>query len=70
MQAQKLPMDMVEEQDDFIDLGLLWRAVRRHWMGIAGLCFAVSMIAVLMVMRQAPIYQATTSIMITLTSSS
>ena len=64
MQAQRLPAELVEGPDDNLDLGMLWRALRRSWIGIVGLCFVVSLIAALMAMRQPPIYRATTTIMI------
>ncbi len=64
MQAQRLPDELVEGPDDTLDLGMLWRALRRSWIGIVGLCIVVSLIAALVAMRQPPIYRATTTIMI------
>jgi len=64
MQAQRLPDELLDGPDETLDLGMLWRALRRSWIGIVGLCIVVSLIAALMAMRQPPIYRATTTLMI------
>ena len=51
---QRLPDELIDGPDETLDLGMLWRALRRSWIGIVGLCIVVSLIAALMAMRQAP----------------
>jgi polysaccharide biosynthesis transport protein len=64
MQAQNLPAALFLDDDDFIDLQHYWRVVRQSWAGILGLCLVVSMLAALWVMRIAPIYSASATIML------
>ncbi|MCP5148648.1 MAG: polysaccharide biosynthesis tyrosine autokinase [Pseudomonadales bacterium] len=56
---QQPPMD-----DDFIDLGRLFRAVMRHKWGILGLAFAITLATGLMVFSMQPVYQASASIVL------
>ncbi len=64
MQVQNLPADLYARDEQLIDLRHLWRIVRQNWRGILGLCFAVSLLATLWVMRIDPVYRASTTIMI------
>ena len=50
--------------DDFIDLGRLFRAVMRHKWGILGLAFAITLATGLMVYSMEPVYQASASIVL------
>ena len=56
---QQQPMD-----DDFIDLGRLFRAVMRHKWGILGLAFAITLATGLMVYSMEPVYEASASIVL------
>jgi len=56
---QMAPMD-----DDFIDLGRLFRAVMRFKWGILGLAFAITLATGLMVFSMQPIYSASASIVL------
>jgi succinoglycan biosynthesis transport protein ExoP len=56
---QTQPMD-----DDFIDLGRLFRAVMRHKWGILGLAFAITLATGLMVYSMEPVYEASASIVL------
>ncbi len=56
---QQPPMD-----DDFIDLGRLFRAVMRHKWGILGLAFAITLATGLMVYSMEPVYRASASIVL------
>ena len=56
---QQPPMD-----DDFIDLGRLFRAVMRHKWGILGLAFAITLATGLMVFSMEPVYEASASIVL------
>jgi succinoglycan biosynthesis transport protein ExoP len=64
MQVENLPAALYPPDDDIIDLRHLWRVVRQSWRGILGLCLVVSLLATLWVMRIAPVYRASTTIMI------
>ena len=64
MQAQNLPTALYENEGESIDLQHYWRVVRQSWMGILGLCLVVSMLTALWVMRIAPVYRASTTILI------
>ncbi|MEZ5503155.1 MAG: polysaccharide biosynthesis tyrosine autokinase [Halioglobus sp.] len=64
MQVQGLPGDIYSRDDDPIDPRQLWRTVRRSWRSILGLCIVVSLLTTLWVMRIAPVYRASTTIMI------
>jgi capsular exopolysaccharide synthesis family protein len=48
--------------DDFIDLGRLYRAVMRHKWGIMGLAFALTLATGLIVFSMEPVYRASASI--------
>ncbi|MEH6593688.1 MAG: polysaccharide biosynthesis tyrosine autokinase [Halioglobus sp.] len=50
--------------DDFIDLGRLFRAVMRYKWGILGLAFAITLITGLIVFSMQPIYSASASIVL------
>lgn len=50
--------------DDFIDLGRLFRAVMRYKWGILGLAFAITLATGLVVSSMQPIYQASASIVL------
>ena len=56
---QPAPMD-----DDFIDLGRLFRAVMRHKWGILGLAFAITLATGLFVFSMEPVYEASASIVL------
>jgi len=58
-QQPQQPLD-----DDFIDLGRLFRAVMRFKWGILGLAFAITLATGLMVYSMAPIYSASASIVL------
>ena len=56
---QQPPMD-----DDFIDLGRLFRAIMRHKWGILGLAFAITLATALVVFSMQPVYRATSSVVL------
>ncbi|MEH6590024.1 MAG: polysaccharide biosynthesis tyrosine autokinase [Halioglobus sp.] len=64
MQAHNLPTPFSHGDESTIDLQHYWRVVRQSWKGILGLCLVVSMLAALWVMRIAPVYRASATIMI------
>lgn len=64
MQVHSLPADHSAPDDGVIDLRHTWRVVRQSWRGILGLCFVVSLLTALWVMRIDPVYRASTTIMI------
>ena len=64
MQVHNLPATLYAPDDDVIDLRQLWRVVRHSWQGILGLCFVVSLLTTLWVMRIDPVYRASTTILI------
>jgi polysaccharide biosynthesis transport protein len=64
MQVQNLPATLYAPDDDVIDLRQLWRVLRHSWRGILGLCLVVSLLTTLWVMRIAPVYRASTTILI------
>lgn len=64
MQIHKHPADLYAPDESAIDLRRIWRVVRQSWRGILGLCFVVSLLTILWVMRIDPVYRASTTIMI------
>jgi capsular exopolysaccharide synthesis family protein len=64
MQLQRLPSDLYARDEVLIDPRQLWRTVRQSWRSILGLCFVVSLLTILWVMRIDPVYRASTTIMI------
>jgi polysaccharide biosynthesis transport protein len=64
MQPQVLPATIFPGDGGSIDLRHFWRVVVQSWRGILGLCVVVSLLAALWVMRIAPVYMATTTILI------
>tara|TARA_R110001599_G_C12274970_1_gene662055 strand:+ start:2085 stop:4340 length:2256 start_codon:yes stop_codon:yes gene_type:complete len=61
---QMAPQQQQPLDDDFIDLGRLFRAVMRHKWGILGLAFAITLATGLMVLSMAPVYEASASIVL------
>ena len=59
--AQPLNQDM---DDDFIDLGRLFRAVMRFKWGILGLAFAITLATGLIVFSMQPVYSASASVVL------
>ena len=64
MQPQILQDVAFSDDGASIDVRHLWRVVLQSWRGILGLCIVVSLLTALWVMRIAPVYRATTTIMI------
>ncbi|HEY6131940.1 MAG TPA: Wzz/FepE/Etk N-terminal domain-containing protein, partial [Halioglobus sp.] len=64
MQVQHLPASSYTYDDEIIDFRHTWHVVRQSWQGILGLCFVVSLVTALWVMRIDPVYRASTTIMI------
>ena len=64
MQLQNHPADVYTPDEEVIDVRRLWRVVRQSWRSIFGLCLVVSLLTTLWVMRIAPVYRASTTIMI------
>jgi len=64
MQFQNHPVASDASIADSIDVRRLWRVVRNSWRGILGLCFVVSLLTTLWVMRLDPVYRASTVIML------
>jgi polysaccharide biosynthesis transport protein len=64
MQVHNHPADFYAPDEEVIDVRRLWRVVRHSWRGILGLCVVVSLLTTLWVMRMAPVYRASTTIMI------
>jgi succinoglycan biosynthesis transport protein ExoP len=64
MQLPNHPADFYAPDEEVIDVRRLWRVVRQSWRSIFGLCLVVSLLATLWVMRIAPVYRASTTIMI------
>ncbi len=64
MQVQNHAANIYAPDEDAIDVRRLWRVVRHSWRGILGLCFVVSLLTTLWVMRMDPVYRASTTIMI------
>jgi len=58
------PLSSRPEDDDFIDLGWLLRAVLRYKWGILGLAFAVTVLTGLFVLTMEPVYSASASIVL------
>ncbi|MFV8819135.1 GumC family protein [Haliea sp. E17] len=56
------PLLQPAADDDFIDLGRLFRAVLRYKWGILGLAFAITLLTGLAVFSMQPVYRATASI--------
>ena len=61
---QMAPQAPAAMDDDFIDLGRLFRAVMRYKWGILGLAFAITLATGLMVYSMEPVYQASASIVL------
>jgi succinoglycan biosynthesis transport protein ExoP len=64
MQPQFLPAAMGPGDGASIDVRHLLRVVLQSWRSILGLCIVVSLLAALWVMRIAPVYSATATVMI------
>lgn len=64
MQVLQRPADVNSYEDEEIDLHHLLQVVHHNWQGILGLCFVVSLLTTLWVMRIDPVYRASTTIMI------
>jgi succinoglycan biosynthesis transport protein ExoP len=64
VQPQYQPPYQPGMDDDFIDLGRLFRAVMRFKWGILGLAFAITLAAGLVVYSMQPIYRASASIVL------
>lgn len=64
MQVHNQPVVSDANAADSIDVRRLWRVVRHSWRGILGLCFVVSLLATLWVMRMDPVYRASTTILL------
>src|SRR5262245_17917296 len=64
MQIHNHPVDLHATDENVIDLHRVWRVVRQNWRSILGLSIVVSLLTVLWVMRIAPVYRASTTIMI------
>jgi len=64
MQLQNHPADFYPPEGEVIDVRRLWRVVRHSWRVILGLCFVVSLLTTLWVMRMDPVYRASTTLMI------
>jgi polysaccharide biosynthesis transport protein len=64
MQVLQRPADLYSNDEDEIDLRHLLLVIRHSWRGILGLCFVVSLLTTLWVMRIDPVYRASTTIMI------
>ncbi|NQX88252.1 MAG: polysaccharide biosynthesis tyrosine autokinase [Halioglobus sp.] len=64
MQVQSIATDRISLPDPAIDVRRLWGVVWKNWRSILGLCIVVSMSAGLWAMRIAPVYRASTTIMI------
>ena len=68
--SQKRPAGQHSQQqimaidDDFIDLGQLFRAVMRYKWGILGLSFVITLVAGLIVFSMDPVYRATASVLL------
>ncbi len=58
---QMAPQQQQPVEDDFIDLGRMFRAVMRHKWGILGLAFAIALATALVVYSMEPMYRATSS---------
>ncbi|MEM6582917.1 MAG: GumC family protein, partial [Pseudomonadota bacterium] len=64
MQAHNPPPEFYEDESQPIDLAHYWRLVRQSWASILGLCLIVSLLTMLVVMREVPVYRATATILI------
>jgi capsular exopolysaccharide synthesis family protein len=62
--AQQFPQQATQMDDDFIDLGRLFRAVMRYKWGILGLAFAITLATGLIVSSMEPVYKASASIVL------
>jgi capsular exopolysaccharide synthesis family protein len=62
--SQPLHMQSAPMDDDFIDLGRLFRAVMRFKWGILGLAFAITLATGLIVFSMQPVYSASASIVL------
>ena len=61
---QPQPQQMQPMDDDFIDLGRLFRAVMRHKWAILALAFAITLATGLMVYSMEPVYKASASLVL------
>ena len=59
--SQMAPQQQQPMEDDFIDLGRMFRAVMRHKWGILGLAFAIALATAMFVLSMEPMYRATSS---------
>ncbi|MBL4782712.1 MAG: polysaccharide biosynthesis tyrosine autokinase [Porticoccaceae bacterium] len=63
--VQQFPVQNVQEQDeDFIDIGRLFRVVLRYKWGILGLALVITLFTGLMLMGVKPVYRASASVML------
>ena len=62
--AQQFPRQATQMDDDFIDLGRLFRAVMRYKWGVLGLAFAITLATGLIVFSMEPVYKASASIVL------
>ncbi|RLA44978.1 MAG: hypothetical protein DRR04_11345 [Gammaproteobacteria bacterium] len=62
--AQQSPQQATQMDDDFIDLGRLFRAVMRYKWAILSLAFAITLATGLIVSSMEPVYQASASIVL------
>jgi capsular exopolysaccharide synthesis family protein len=61
---RNLPAALYPAEESPVDLRQLARVVRQNWRSILGLCFVVSLLTTLWVMRIPPVYRASATIMI------